>query len=185
MTVACVAATISLMSMNREEAKDILSAYRASGEDASDPQFQEALKLAIQDPEMARWFEQEQAWDLQISKKLRELPVSPDLRDHLLVSLNMSDRPSIKSPKKRVLTLGGGFGGVCAALSPEKLFATRRARGEVELCLVSRDNFFLFTTMLHRSLSAISTTARTRVGIVTTATNGLRRSRRIRLILRK
>src|SRR6266849_8628452 len=94
MTVACVAATISLMSMNREEAKDILSAYRASGEDASDPQFQEALKLAIQDPEMARWFNQEQAWDLQISKKLRELPVSPHLRDQLLVSLKIIRPPS-------------------------------------------------------------------------------------------
>ena len=97
MTVACIAATISLMSMNREEAKDILSAYRTSGEDASDPQFQEALILAIQDPEMARWFEQEQAWDLQISKKLRELPVSTDLRDQLLASLTMSDRPSQKA----------------------------------------------------------------------------------------
>jgi NADH dehydrogenase len=42
--------------------------------------------------------------------------------------------------------LGGGFGGVYAALRLEKLLA--RESG-VEICLVSRDNFFLFTPMLH------------------------------------
>jgi len=51
-----------------------------------------------------------------------------------------------KSAKKRIVILGGGFGGVYAALHLEKLLA--RAP-EVEICLVSRDNFFLFTPMLH------------------------------------
>src|SRR5580658_11126326 len=47
---------------------------------------------------------------------------------------------------KRVLILGGGFGGVYAALHLEKLLAQEP---EVEICLVARDNFFLFTPMLH------------------------------------
>ena len=51
-----------------------------------------------------------------------------------------------KSAKRRIVILGGGFGGVYAALHLEKLLA--RAP-EVEICLVSRDNFFLFTPMLH------------------------------------
>src|SRR5213595_961043 len=51
-----------------------------------------------------------------------------------------------KSAKKRIVILGGGFGGVYAALHLERLLA--RAP-EVEICLVSRDNFFLFTPMLH------------------------------------
>jgi NADH dehydrogenase len=51
-----------------------------------------------------------------------------------------------ESAKKRIVILGGGFGGVYAALHLEKLLA--RAP-EVEICLVSRDNFFLFTPMLH------------------------------------
>jgi NADH:ubiquinone reductase (H+-translocating) len=48
--------------------------------------------------------------------------------------------------QKRIVILGGGFGGVYAAIHLEKLLAQERA---VEICLVSRDNFFLFTPMLH------------------------------------
>src|SRR6201984_1026277 len=51
-----------------------------------------------------------------------------------------------KQTTRRIVILGGGFGGVYAALHLEKLLARKR---EVELCLVSRDNFFLFTPMLH------------------------------------
>ena len=51
-----------------------------------------------------------------------------------------------KSAKKRIVILGGGFGGVYAALHLERLLARQP---EVEICLVSRDNFFLFTPMLH------------------------------------
>ena len=48
--------------------------------------------------------------------------------------------------KKRIVILGGGFGGVYAAMYLEKLLARQSA---VEICLVSHDNFFLFTPMLH------------------------------------
>ena len=46
----------------------------------------------------------------------------------------------------RLLILGGGFGGVEAARHLERLL---RTRDDVEVTLVSRDNFFLFTPMLH------------------------------------
>ncbi len=46
----------------------------------------------------------------------------------------------------RVLVLGGGFGGVYSALHLERTF---RSDPSVEITLVSRDNFFLFTPMLH------------------------------------
>ena len=46
----------------------------------------------------------------------------------------------------RILILGGGFGGVEAARRLERLL---RRRDDVEVTLVSRDNFFLFTPMLH------------------------------------
>jgi NADH dehydrogenase len=47
---------------------------------------------------------------------------------------------------KRVLVLGGGFGGLYAALELEKRLA---ADPDVEVTLVNRDNYFLFTPMLH------------------------------------
>src|SRR5579859_5541795 len=55
----------------------------------------------------------------------------------------------MKITKRRVLILGGGFGGVYAAFHLEKLLPAMLARQEVEIRLVSRDNFFLFTPMLH------------------------------------
>jgi NADH dehydrogenase len=48
--------------------------------------------------------------------------------------------------KTRVLVLGGGFGGVYTALHLERL---TRLTADVEVTLVSQDNFFLFTPMLH------------------------------------
>lgn len=58
----------------------------------------------------------------------------------------MIARVTRKLRKKRIVILGGGFGGVYTAIHLEKLLARERA---VEICLVSRDNFFLFTPMLH------------------------------------
>jgi NADH:ubiquinone reductase (H+-translocating) len=47
---------------------------------------------------------------------------------------------------KRVLILGGGFGGLYTALQLEKTLARDM---DVEVTLVNRENFFLFTPMLH------------------------------------
>src|SRR5215813_723800 len=47
--------------------------------------------------------------------------------------------------KKRILILGGGFGGVYAARHLERLF---RRRPDVEIVLVSRDNFLVMTPLL-------------------------------------
>ena len=46
----------------------------------------------------------------------------------------------------RIVVLGGGFGGLHTALHLERRL---RGRRDVEITLVSRDNFFLFTPMLH------------------------------------
>jgi NADH dehydrogenase len=46
----------------------------------------------------------------------------------------------------RIIILGGGFAGVYAAIELEKKFANDPS---VEITLVNRDNFFLFTPMLH------------------------------------
>ena len=57
--------------MNNEEAKLILQAYRPGGQDANDPRFREALEQAQRDPELARWFANEQALDSRISDKVK------------------------------------------------------------------------------------------------------------------
>ena len=46
----------------------------------------------------------------------------------------------------RVLILGGGFGGIYAAIELERAL---RDRDSVNITLVTRDNYFLFTPMLH------------------------------------
>jgi NADH dehydrogenase len=54
-------------------------------------------------------------------------------------------------PRERVIILGGGFGGVTAALELERELADRP---DVEIVLVSRENFFSFTPMLHEVAAA-------------------------------
>jgi len=46
----------------------------------------------------------------------------------------------------RVLILGGGFGGIYAAIELERALG---ARLDISITLVTRDNYFLFTPMLH------------------------------------
>src|SRR5258706_7750515 len=48
--------------------------------------------------------------------------------------------------RKRIVILGGGFGGIYAALELEK---TLGRDPDIKITLINRDNFFLFTPMLH------------------------------------
>jgi NADH dehydrogenase FAD-containing subunit len=50
-----------------------------------------------------------------------------------------------QTSKKRIVILGGGFGGVYTARRLEKLF---KYRSDVEIVLISRDNFLLMTPLL-------------------------------------
>src|SRR6516164_173428 len=50
------------------------------------------------------------------------------------------------SQPKRILILGGGFSGLYTAMQLEKTLARDP---DVEVTLVNRENFFLFTPMLH------------------------------------
>lgn len=55
------------------------------------------------------------------------------------------------SAKRQILILGGGFAGVYAALELERRVAKRP---DVEVTLISHENFFLFTPMLHEVASS-------------------------------
>jgi len=54
--------------------------------------------------------------------------------------------------RQRVLILGGGFGGVYTALHLEKLW---RGSDDIQMTLVSRDNYFLMTPLLFEAGSGI------------------------------
>jgi NADH dehydrogenase len=56
----------------------------------------------------------------------------------------------VSTKKTRILVVGGGFGGVYAALHLERQFGSDRS---VQITLVSHDNFFLYTPMLHEVAS--------------------------------
>jgi hypothetical protein len=71
--------------VNTREAKFILQAYRPGGEDANDPQFAEALEQAKRDPELARWFAEQLAFDAAASRALKEVKVPAQLRETILV----------------------------------------------------------------------------------------------------
>jgi hypothetical protein len=77
--------------MNNEEAKLILQAYRPGGQDANDPRFREALEQAQRDPELARWFTNEQALDSRISGRLKASITPPA---HLKASLIAQQKSS-------------------------------------------------------------------------------------------
>lgn len=59
---------------------------------------------------------------------------------------------SVPSQRKRVLILGGGFGGVYTTLGLEHLL---RSSEGVEVTLVSRDNYFLMTPLLFEAGSGV------------------------------
>jgi NADH dehydrogenase len=62
------------------------------------------------------------------------------------VPLSQTNHPSsAQPPKTRIVILGGGFGGVVTARHLERLCKRRR---DVEIVLVSRDNFLVMTPLL-------------------------------------
>ncbi|ATC62924.1 hypothetical protein CMV30_02520 [Nibricoccus aquaticus] len=78
--------------MDNEEAKFILKAYRASGADAGDARFAEALEQAKRDPELGRWLEREQALDKAVATKMRAVMPPAGLREAILAGGKMSAR---------------------------------------------------------------------------------------------
>jgi NADH:ubiquinone reductase (H+-translocating) len=65
--------------------------------------------------------------------------------------------------KHRILILGGGFGGLYTALELEKKLPNYP---NVEVTLVNRENFFLFTPMLHEVAANSLSTMGPRAGRV-------------------
>jgi len=89
--------------MQNEQAKWILQVYRPGGQDASEPEFQEALEQARRDPELGRWFAEEIALDTRISAKLRRATRAPETLKPQLLALAQSARPHRSTRRARIL----------------------------------------------------------------------------------
>jgi hypothetical protein len=59
--------------MNREQAKECLSAFRVSKVSVTDPPMREALELAARDPELSNWLAHLQEFDEIFAKKLASI----------------------------------------------------------------------------------------------------------------
>jgi hypothetical protein len=70
--------------MNRSQAQEILQGYRPGGADAGDSFFAEALEMAKHDAELARWFENQQAFDRTIIQAVRQTETPAGLRQQIL-----------------------------------------------------------------------------------------------------
>lgn len=81
--------------MNRDEAQFLLRGYRAESDDANEAKFEAALAWVRKDPELARWFEEEQALDAAFCRKIRaSIPVPPDLKRQLLLARSTAGQAS-------------------------------------------------------------------------------------------
>ncbi len=72
--------------MEKERAQSILSVYRPGDQDEADPFFAEARAELARNPELARWFEEEQAFDRAISEKLTDLVAPFGLKTRILAN---------------------------------------------------------------------------------------------------
>ena len=72
--------------MNSTRAREILSGYRPGGEDQTDPDFASALALVERDPELADWFESQQAVDSALHRKFMEIPIPVGLQTRILAN---------------------------------------------------------------------------------------------------
>jgi hypothetical protein len=70
--------------VNRDEAKIILQLYRPNTADAQDPQIAEALALAKQDPELARWLEEHRARQNVLRQKFRQIAAPAGLKEQII-----------------------------------------------------------------------------------------------------
>ena len=95
--------------MDKETAKLVLESYRPT--DADDPTFEEALREAAADPELSAWFEEVQRFDAVVRATLKEIPVPPDLKGHLLLGrYNVVTTPAFQ--RSRVLAWVGSIAAV-------------------------------------------------------------------------
>ena len=88
--------------MNRDDVKNILLLYRPGTADAADPQVSEALALAQQDAELARWFGEHCTRQGILRAKFRQIAVPAGLKEQIISEQFARERTIVR--RKLVLT---------------------------------------------------------------------------------
>jgi hypothetical protein len=110
--------------MNNDEAKFVLRAYRPSGLDADDPAFSAALVQARHDPLLCEWFRREQALDMVVAAKLREIAPPADLREQIMAGVRISRHAH--RVRSRMAAWAGIAAGLAVVLALGDLWQGRR-----------------------------------------------------------
>lgn len=110
--------------MNKDKAKEWLSAYLEGLEFEENPELKEALRMADDDPELKEWWEAQRAFDQQMESALEEIPVPADLEAKLLQAVgDRKDKMLVWKSARRIVW---GFG--IAAVLLLSVVAIRQTR---------------------------------------------------------
>lgn len=89
--------------MDKQTAKKILAAYRPDGRDSNDREFEEALRIARHDPDMASWLSDEIDFDEKVATAVDSIPVSSRERVALESLIDIETRGDRRSFWRRPL----------------------------------------------------------------------------------
>lgn len=124
--------------MDKRQAKFVLQACRDAGPVVSDPQMAEARGWLERDPELAVWFEEEQAENCSLARKLREVPVPENLREAILARHAAVSPESEANPgRRRFVALA--LAAAVVALAAVTVLMLRPARPAVDLAAFRRE----------------------------------------------
>ena len=124
--------------MDKRQAKFVLQACRDAGSGARDPQVAESRAWLERDPELAVWFEEEQAEDRSIARKLREIPVPEDLRANILAGC-AAVSPGLEANPTRRRFVALALAASVVALAALTVLMLRPARPAVDLAAFRRE----------------------------------------------
>ena len=104
-----------------DEARLLFSGYRPGGKDADDPLFAAAIEAAKNDPALAQWLAEQQAFDETVAGHLRAVEIPADLRARILAGAAASRRRSRWTRTRTwalvaLVALLAAIAGVCIAL---------------------------------------------------------------------
>ncbi len=73
--------------MDKEQARFILRSFRPDGADAGDRDFEDALKMAMENRELGEWLAHERAFDAAFANALGSVDLPENLREEILICL--------------------------------------------------------------------------------------------------